>query len=60
MEKGFGAKAEDFFFLFLNLSSWMDTNQKGVIKNHLVCWIRSSISEHPDELWFGSINLYLS
>jgi len=56
-----GQKQRIFFFFFsiCLLLGWIQI-KKGVIKNHLVCWILSSISEHPDEIWVGSINLYLS
>lgn len=47
-----GEEAEKFFFfLFLNVPpSWMDMGQKEMIKNCLVRWILSSISEHPDKI----------
>lgn len=56
MEKGreqqtLGKEQIIFFFLFLNLPpSWMDMGQKEMIKNCLVRWILSSISEHPDKI----------
>lgn len=59
MEKGreqqtLGKEQRIFLFLFLNLPpSWMDMGQKEMIKNCLVRWILSSISEHPDMIWIN-------